>query len=1558
MAKQNKTKWDALSMKDRASFIRIGIKNGFTDLEEIKDKYNIYANGGDTNGGDKEEIKRDDDWKINLASKVLSSGLIPDRLKKRAIELGMRMSGGDPSPAKMSDIQSYLNTSSGRDLIIKALITKTPIKELLDNQFFNDEDLAAQLYNSGASQEKISEILGPYLAMENYGGLSPNNDFIDMDVGAFIGEHPNDYDFVETYLYNKIPFESSGVIKIDDKDSTRLGRYKDYINKNYKERYIPTYQGHVDTLDMNLVKDLNLKSLNKETSTYGVSTDETLPFEFGNKEGIRGYYDAGGYNLELIRGKDGKIYGRKSDIYDFLPKDFTNKWGEELNSTYKQFIPILDGVGNPFIFRSPWFDAAQIYIPEKIMQNFNKKHDGGPIKYDANNAGKYEWTIDDSINLIKQFEGFRNKAYQLKDGNGNEQWLGGYGHALTPEEIGLYSKENAVIPDEVINGWLEKDIQEKRKNIKTFYGENISEHLEALLLSLAYHGGDKLIRGPRESDNTKGKGWSPNFEKAVNAYILDPSIANIDAVIEQMQYRDDVLGEGKDGLTSRYGLYRAMFDGTADPSKIAEYYKNNTFRHYRSNKVNIKDTGGELDGFEGLPVFMYRPEYIQQAAQDYITNNQVFGDYNIPEVEVSRKGKKLPSVNSKEGKERIKFLAQRIANGDSTLDAVPTKYKKNVKRYLSGIEFGKEVAKREGYEGLQAFATAAPLAAVPGIFSTMAAATPSASAVINSSSLMNPITKGQLAKQLALDMGWGITGYEGTNQLSEWMTGKPFNQAAYDQITSGLSPEDVEMNREWGEAVLDMANPGGWLGLNNARKVLDAVARIELPHQKYGKLYDQLAERITDIDSEMLKLEIEKQKLGSLNAKATSLYTKGYYDKPIKTLTHASSYSPLHTNNKSIISREFPDIPITRVDDRTLILYPEKGYSLEQLEYKDSWGTDPEFRTSRSDISEVIPKTNIYEMPTSAIKLVYPKSTGGTPKIQIMTNGELLNLSELPIQKYVTLPASVRKVLEEETNSALQALGTKSGDVKIFGSSAPAQKGFLPHIPDEVDVITTRRTYDERISRLPLYDKDSGTAKHHQYTFSGTKRKVDVNIIDQDISGMATGELATQLFWKEFPEEFWKQARIAAEKGIPMRITKTPEELLESFDPVEDTILDAFISTKPKHMSRVSTYLEQGDLTTMQRVLQRKGKMLYGEGYVPLTTDINYSNTSDNLEFLQAIDYKGISLEEVIHSPERMALIMEEFYQSLGVARTVGKDYFDDALTRWSNVKMNGENIGGLNTVGIKTMETHIRYGWQQPIAGIISVNINPYIQGKSPLEVVKYLDMLEYDKGIPLPNDIATKLNKVMSAYLKSPQKISTVLDLSDNLQRAYRLSPHVFSSFLDDIYNIIPYIHRETNSGYIGFKGLLSTPNTHVVIPSSEISIIESIGKGYKATGDRGHFTSKNGTTTTTIQNMLGKRAIKTHSMSESNYDPSYRYSQITNTLQDKRDKIHRKIEDLHEELSYMTQKQQDVMNQRLKLEDDEIKLGIITGIIAGMLGIGYTGYKMYDNSKIRKKDDLEQK
>jgi len=45
----NKKKlWDELSVKERADMIRVAVENGITSLSEIKDKYNEFAEGGDT----------------------------------------------------------------------------------------------------------------------------------------------------------------------------------------------------------------------------------------------------------------------------------------------------------------------------------------------------------------------------------------------------------------------------------------------------------------------------------------------------------------------------------------------------------------------------------------------------------------------------------------------------------------------------------------------------------------------------------------------------------------------------------------------------------------------------------------------------------------------------------------------------------------------------------------------------------------------------------------------------------------------------------------------------------------------------------------------------------------------------------------------------------------------------------------------------------------------------------------------------------------------------------------------------------------------------------------------------------------------------------------------------------------------------------------------------------------------------------------------------------------------------------------------------------------------
>lgn len=368
------SRWDKLSMKDKSDLIKLYVANGIFNLEEIKKDYNKFGGGGkkeaivDLRGvrDDNSDLDGEEDtfeYKppkvtdlvLKAANAVLSSKFVPKDKKERLLELAMRMTGGNADIETVNVISKYLKSKDGINTIKQTLLTNTPIKDI------------------------ISKSNAP----DNYTGFAFSNDFLDSDVVSFIEEHPNDKDFVEAYTTGGIPFESAGVFKVNDRDSTRLGRYKNYLDTNYKDRYVPTYQGHIDTISMDIVKDLNRKSYNKETHTIGLDSDYDLPFEFGDKKGTPGYYDAAGYNLEVVKGKDGKLYGRKSDVYDFLPEDFIKRWMEGGSHTHN-IVKTLDKLGNPFIFRSPWFGVNNKTVPRGLLYDYynsNKFDGGGPLDW-------------------------------------------------------------------------------------------------------------------------------------------------------------------------------------------------------------------------------------------------------------------------------------------------------------------------------------------------------------------------------------------------------------------------------------------------------------------------------------------------------------------------------------------------------------------------------------------------------------------------------------------------------------------------------------------------------------------------------------------------------------------------------------------------------------------------------------------------------------------------------------------------------------------------------------------------------------------------------------------------------------------------------------------------------------------------------------------------------------------------------------------------------------------------------------------------------------------------
>lgn len=76
MENNNRT-WEALSMKDRASFIKLAVENGYKDIGSIKSLYNKYQDGGPT----KEEYDYSDPgFQAEMAAFI-------DRIKQRALEI-------------------------------------------------------------------------------------------------------------------------------------------------------------------------------------------------------------------------------------------------------------------------------------------------------------------------------------------------------------------------------------------------------------------------------------------------------------------------------------------------------------------------------------------------------------------------------------------------------------------------------------------------------------------------------------------------------------------------------------------------------------------------------------------------------------------------------------------------------------------------------------------------------------------------------------------------------------------------------------------------------------------------------------------------------------------------------------------------------------------------------------------------------------------------------------------------------------------------------------------------------------------------------------------------------------------------------------------------------------------------------------------------------------------------------------------------------------------------------------------------------------------------------
>lgn len=156
---------------------------------------------------------------------------------------------------------------------------------------------------------------------------------------------------IDTYLYGT-PYNTENTSDIGPS-------YENYLSKNFplRKHAVKTYNTHFgDTLYIDQkYKDQVLDEL-EQGKTVGASMGRyaNAPSYIVNaKHDERRPYDAGGHLMQFQYDKNGNVVANMSDIYDFLPKDFEEKYG-----TIKKYGPLktagiyaMHHAGIPFIVR-------------------------------------------------------------------------------------------------------------------------------------------------------------------------------------------------------------------------------------------------------------------------------------------------------------------------------------------------------------------------------------------------------------------------------------------------------------------------------------------------------------------------------------------------------------------------------------------------------------------------------------------------------------------------------------------------------------------------------------------------------------------------------------------------------------------------------------------------------------------------------------------------------------------------------------------------------------------------------------------------------------------------------------------------------------------------------------------------------------------------------------------------------------------------------------------------------------------------------------------------------
>ena len=305
---------------------------------------------------------------------------------------------------------------------------------------------------------------------------------------------------------------------------------------------------------------------------------------------------------------------------------------------------------------------------------------------------------------------------------------------------------------------------------------------------------------------------------------------------------------------------------------------------------------------------------------------------------------------------------------------------------------------------------------------------------------------------------------------------------------------------------------------------------------------------------------------------------------------------------------------------------------------------------------------------------------------------------------------------------------------KEFGSSSVAVKG-TPHNTHDIDLIISDADFATNVKNKFLNKSGTNwreTRPNDTYTIRldpkyGEAGDLDFNVVWTDpVTGMADankGTVGLELFRQFFPKDYAKAVTESMQTLNPVKINKTPKELIDAYDPAVKTVLDSFSSSKSKHLPRAEAHLTTTDPNIVEKALdQYLNEKLGGTGkLLPITREM-FTNVETNSRIFDELGYKGVDKNTVINDPAKMKNLINYWYihnsifgrgvnpQSIPtnvvdhyINKGMTKDqalYYatKDAMSKWNSDSLGGSaNGAGLNTVTLGDSGHGSIYGFMQP---------------------------------------------------------------------------------------------------------------------------------------------------------------------------------------------------------------------------------------------------------------------